>query len=99
MSYTKRPWKAVHRHAHGGENDDEIGGLGWDIEGPPEATNRGQFARAADARLIAAAPDLLEACEAMLEDLGVTVTQPFSSQGQAHNAIAKARGTQEGSDV
>jgi hypothetical protein len=38
-----------------------MGGLGWEIEGPPDATLRGQFARAADAHLIAAAPEMYEA--------------------------------------
>ena len=61
LDYSPGPWKAVHRHVHGGPHDDEMAGLGWDIGGPPEPMLRGQFARAADARLMAAAPDLYQA--------------------------------------
>ena len=45
--------------------------LGLEIEGPPPATLRGQFARAADARLVADAPEmiaLLSAAESELDD-------------------------------
>lgn len=53
-----RPWSVSHRHASCTVNDDEECGLGLEIEGPPEATMRGQFSRAADARLIALAVNL-----------------------------------------
>lgn len=58
---TPRPWTARHRHVDAQNHDDEIGGLGWEIEGPPEATLRGQFQRAADAHAVAANPDMLDA--------------------------------------
>lgn len=57
--HTPGPWKAVCRSIDNQENDYF---LGWDIEGPPEA-QRGQFERGADARLIAAAPQMLSALE------------------------------------
>lgn len=66
MAHTPGPWRAEHRHSGAGATDDETGGLGWDIVGPPEPSMRGQFARAADARLVAAAPELLAACKALL---------------------------------
>ena len=42
---------------------DEMSGLGWEIDGPPEPMLRGQFAKAADAHLIAASPEMLAALE------------------------------------
>lgn len=56
--HTPGPWRVRHRHYDAGPNEDEIGGLGWELEGPPEPM-RGHFALAADAHLVAAAPDLL----------------------------------------
>lgn len=53
------PWHAEHRCCGGTENDDEIGGLGLDIEGPQEASNRGMFAKACEARLIVRAVSAL----------------------------------------
>ena len=64
--HTPGPWVAKHRHSEAKATDDEIYGLGWYIEGPPEPM-RGQFAKAADARLIAAAPDLLAALEEVFD--------------------------------
>lgn len=65
--HTPGPWRAVHRFIGAGPHDDEVAGLGWEVEGPPEPDGRGQFAKAADAHLIAAAPDLLAACELALK--------------------------------
>lgn len=60
---TRLPWSVAHRDIRCTESDDERAGLGLEIEGPPEASNRGQFARSADARYIVAAcnavPDLI----------------------------------------
>ena len=47
---------------------------------------------AADARLIAAAPDLLEALEAMVEDVDNNAPGTFSGVQKARTAIAKAKG-------
>lgn len=54
---TPGPWRAKHRCVGCTDADDESCGLGLEIEGPPEASMRGQFALGADARFIAAAPD------------------------------------------
>ena len=66
MSYTPGPWKAIPRHSQNLGDEDDPSGLGWDIEGPPEPMLRGQFKRADDARLVAASPDLLEACAELI---------------------------------
>lgn len=63
--FTPGPWKVKHRHCYCTAHDNEYDGLGLEVEGPPEATNRGQFARSADALLIAAAPQLYEALAAV----------------------------------
>ena len=54
---TPGPWSAWHRCVGCTDADDESCGLGLEIEGPPAASMRGQFALGADARFIAAAPD------------------------------------------
>jgi hypothetical protein len=89
---TPGPWRATHRHTGGpfGPDVNEMGGLGWVIEGPPEASLRGQFARGADAFLVAAAPDLLAACEAALPCLEDPADAEVLKQVQA--AISGARG-------
>ena len=51
---TPGKWEAYPRHSQNSGDDDEESGLGWDIEGPPEPMLRGQFSKAADAKLIAA---------------------------------------------
>jgi hypothetical protein len=98
MKHTPGPWDAWHRHINGRLNDDEIDGLGWNIDGPPKPM-RGQFSLAAyeylflickhtgDARLVAAAPDLLAAAQEM-------VKQNYNSIGaqKLRDAIAKAVG-------
>jgi hypothetical protein len=50
---TPGPWRVSHRAYGCDENDDESAGLGLEIEGPPEPGLRGQFARSADAQLVA----------------------------------------------
>ena len=47
---------------------------------------------AADARLIAAAPELLEALEAMVDDVDNDAPGAFSGVQKARTAIAKAKG-------
>ena len=80
IDHTPGPWRAVHRHAHGGPDDDERAGLGWEIEGPAEPMLRGQFARAADARLVAAAPTLYEA----LREIAGLAGGPDMDEGTVH---------------
>ena len=67
LNHTPGPWKAVPRSSDNDGTHDERGGLGWDIEGPPEPTLRGQFSLAADAYLTAAAPDLLDIARRVVE--------------------------------
>lgn len=60
--HTPGEWQAVPLHVHNDGTMDEMDGLGWDIEGP-EQPMRGQFSKAADAKVAAAGPKLLAACE------------------------------------
>lgn len=53
---TPGPWTVSHRHVDCTEYDDERSGLGLEIEGPDRPILRGDFARSADARLVALAP-------------------------------------------
>ena len=67
---TPEPWASHHRASDKTAEDDECsGGLGLEIDGPPEPMLRGQFARAADAAFVAAArtelPKLLDTLEAV----------------------------------
>lgn len=64
---TPPPWTAEHRHVHGTEKDDSIGGLGWEVKGPPDAPMRGQFARAADAHFAAACWDMFNGLSEIAE--------------------------------
>ena len=68
MTHTPGPWRVDHRHIHAERDSDEMSGLGWELTGPRKPM-RGDFARAADAHLAAAAPDLLEALEGALTPL------------------------------
>lgn len=61
--FTPGPWVVSHRCSGAGWHDDETFGLGWELEGPPEPMLRGMFAKAADAHLIASAPNLYAALE------------------------------------
>lgn len=63
MTDQKRGWKAAHRAVNAEPTSDEIDGLGWDIEGVEQPMLRGMFAKAEDAYLAAAAPDMLAALE------------------------------------
>ena len=58
---TPGPWRVRHLCSGCGPDDDEGAGLGLEIEGPPQPWHEGQFARAADAKFIAAARDALPA--------------------------------------
>ena len=94
--HTSGPWKARARCVTNDGTQDEMAGLGWNIEGPPEPT-RGQFSKAADAHLVAAAPDLLEALEEMTNEYyavreGQGWHYELESITQSRAAIAKAKG-------
>jgi len=64
---TPGPWRAEHRAYGCTTDDDEVSGLGLEIIGPPEPLNRGQFARGADARVIAFGRNALPALLALAE--------------------------------
>lgn len=96
--HTPGPWKATCRdmtYKGGDWSEDEF--LQWEVEGPRAPFGRGDFFQA-DARLIAAAPDLLEALHAMLSHTAMLdPSQGFdgfdhSAVNQARAAIAKAEG-------
>ena len=83
MTYTPGPW----------EHNDR-GGMGWDVDGPPHGM-RGMFLLEADARLAAAAPDLLAALEVVLERHELPERFPICLCGicnLSRAAIAKAKG-------
>lgn len=97
------PWVVTHRHVDGTVHDDEIDGLGLEIEAIERPLIRGGYARAGDAHLIAAAPDLLEALKALVrvnEDhnaaMGLVIKQPVTWKDTyldaARTAIARAEG-------
>ncbi|KPF66092.1 hypothetical protein IP84_16900 [beta proteobacterium AAP99] len=86
--HTPGPWRAYCRdigYVEGTEwSEDEF--LQWEVEGPEEPIGRGSFFQG-DARLIAAAPELLDACKKAL----------YALKGREHDqflrdAIAKAEG-------
>lgn len=66
---TPAPWMAHARHVHNDGNQDEMDGLGWDLDGPPKPLLRGQFAKAADAKLAAESRTALPALVAEVRRL------------------------------
>ena len=90
--HTPGPWKARARCVTNDGTQDEMAGLGWNIEGPREPS-RGQFSKAADACLVAAAPDLLEALVAMMDFVNPNESLPteeYPALSKAYAALAKA---------
>ena len=90
---TPPPWAAVPRH--GDWDKDEMSGLGWNIEGPPEPLLGGQFALAADAHKAAAAPESYEALKAWVSERNFDRVATYlrtPSENLALAAIAKAEG-------
>ena len=85
---TPGPWKARPRSILNDGNQDEIIGLGWSIMGPPEPELGGQFPRAADAYLMAAAPELLAACM-MVERLVALAEFPSNALITAGRQLAE----------
>jgi hypothetical protein len=79
---TPGPWVATHRHSQCTADDDETSGLGLEIEGPPEAWNRGQFALGADALFIAHARTDIETLLAEVEQLRAALEELV----EAHDA-------------
>lgn len=93
MTHTPGPWTVTHRCFGAKPTDDEIVGLGWELEGPPEPMLRGQFSKAADAYLVAAAPDLLEALQQLIDEIEEGHCVGKAAIKKAIAALAKARGT------
>ena len=94
-NHTPVPWAA--RPRHGYPDRDEYCGLGWEIDGPPEAQLRGQFAKAADAYKAAAAPEMLDALESVGMDDHIDLSEgvvmvSIRTMRVIHAAIAKAKG-------
>jgi len=101
--HTPGPWHLIeYRDAGGaitysvvGADDDESGCAAW--PGPTLA----EVERKPDARLIAAAPDLLEACRHMTAIVGRlaciedTINTEFLQYKAAFEAIANAEGSEE----
>ena len=88
--HTPGPWGLWSR----GGGDGSL--FGWDLDGPPEPQMRGTFAKYEDALLAAAAPDLLEACNLIMEH-GRSDDDliPLTTLVVVRNAIAKAEGRDE----
>ena len=99
---TPGPWTVRHRCVDKSPYDDESCGLGLEVDGPPEPQLRGRFARAADAHLVAAAPELLAALDETVTRLKRCLVHAGSDPEFAHEAtrdaraaIAKARGEEQ----
>lgn len=105
--YTKGPWVLIDGNniysALGADSGDGIPADstdGWHIASIGETptfvdgdeVDLGRNVKQANARLIAAAPDLLEALEYCLDCLGDEFALPADCQSTARAAIAKARG-------
>lgn len=98
-SHTPGPWKVKRQFIHGREivprivcapDDDRQCGWIADLIGAPYL---GHHSTLANARLIAAAPDLLEACKAALAVLDGSAkddVEPGAPSGAAMNLIAAA---------
>ena len=108
VEHTPGPWTVRHRCVDKSPYDDESCGLGLEVDGPPEPQLRGRFARAVDAHLVAAAPELLAALEQALAVIGSDEMRAACDMADLHhgmpyrgptvdraamrNLIAKARG-------
>ena len=85
-------WQARNLDPDGKSTD----GDGWEIDGPPQPLGRGQFAKATDAHVAAASPELYFATETLLELVQELATSPVSPEiqraiNQAQYALNKAR--------
>jgi len=89
--HTPGPWVVVRRRDHGDhviQSDSDTVAVVWDEGGSPDA----------DARLIAAAPDMLAALELLLANVlagdegGYSKREHAAAIAAAEGAIAKARG-------
>ena len=90
VKYTPGPWKHAHRYII----EDSEGN--WIATTPAGVTAKEDALRVADAQLISAAPDLLEACEGLLRlyAKGGCVKTEAKAINRAEVAIAKAKGAE-----
>lgn len=100
--FTPGPWTVYHRCSGCTGNDDERLGLGLEVVGPEPASLRGDYARAADARVLAASKDLYEALRRIREDARITGLDQKAGWdawfAMADAALAKAEGRDTGGD-
>ena len=87
---TPSPWTVYHRDMRGNPETDEMSsGLGLEIKGPPEPALRGQFAKAADAQVMArsreAMPALIAERATLLAALDKTVTALIHHHSVRHD--------------
>ena len=105
MSHTPGPWATHKTEGNGGNIPDRL-----EIVGPEEGRKRSLIASIygfklpegqANARLIAAAPELLETCESLLEIIDVRMLElsevewgqrKHEAEHKAKSALAKVRG-------
>ena len=91
MKRTDDPWRARPLSAGNDGIQDEMSGLGWDIEGPPGPALRGQFSLAGDAYMAAASPTMYQALEAVDKAYrGLKINPPWLQE--VREALALARG-------
>ncbi len=89
VTHTPGPWSYFHDSCTQCESE---GKAEYIVMGPPDG-HHGQFSNEADARLIAAAPDLLEACDAALHWI-TDIDNANRTVKQLRAAISKATGAQ-----
>lgn len=94
-THTPGPWTAYCRDVNHKEGEPwpKVNFLQWEVSGPEVPDGRGEFYEA-DARLIAAAPDLLEALELARDHIDMTALEVSHCKDaeRIRLAIAKARG-------
>lgn len=98
VKHTRGPWEA-HKTIEAHDGMPEC----WQIDAEHDAVCTTQFCYApnteANARLIASAPDLLEALAVLVTDCSQIWSEAeFPALKQARAAIARARGEQDGGD-
>ena len=100
MKHTPGPWTAECRDAgYSGGRWPEDRFLQWEVEGPKVPSGRGEYYQA-DARLIAAAPEMLDALEDValrceeLHDYANDTNKPdlLRTAEIARRAVSKAKG-------
>ena len=104
-THTPGNWHAQQVQSFPSDPDSEIpSGLGWTIEGPPQPLTTGQFAKAADAHMAAASPQLYNATEALTALVEKLVPEPVDPDidrtlAHARDALLKAQGLAPSTDL